>query len=180
MEDEGLVLSNPALAALEMDDWRLLGVDVVRIHARWWEIAPAQTAATKPAGFNAANHLDPQYNWAKLDTAVGLVRGAGINVMLSITGPGPLWSSGDPKKREPRYKPKPAEYASFARAVATPLQGPGQPLPALERAQPEGLAAAAVAEAGPQLDPGLAAHLPRPRARRLSRRSRPPTRARRS
>ena len=39
--------------------------------------------------------------------------------MLTITGPGPLWSSGDPKKREPRYKPKPAEYASFARAVAT-------------------------------------------------------------
>jgi hypothetical protein len=119
MEDEGLVLENQLLAVGAVDDWHALGVDVVRIHARWWEIAPAQKATTRPAGFNPANPNDAHYNWAKLDAAVALVKNAGIGVMLTITGPGPLWSSGDPRKREPRYKPNPSEYGAFARAVAT-------------------------------------------------------------
>ena len=47
------------------------------------------------------------------------------------------------------------------------LQGPGRPLPDLERAQPAGLAAAAVGLRQPaaQLQAGLAARLPRARAR---------------
>jgi hypothetical protein len=121
LEDEGLLLApqNAFLARQTSVDWHAIGVDVVRIHARWWEIAPAQTSATKPSGFNAADPDDPQYDWSKLDNAVSTVRDAGITVMLSITGPGPLWTSGSPSKHEPRYKPKPSEYASFARAVAT-------------------------------------------------------------
>ena len=35
MEDEGLLLSNQHLAADAVSAWRRLGVDVVRIHARW-------------------------------------------------------------------------------------------------------------------------------------------------
>ena len=117
MEDEGLVLSNQLLALQAVDDWHALGVDVVRIHARWWEIAPQGTK--KPAGFNANNPNDPQYKFANLDNAVAIVRNAGINVMLTITGPGPVWTSSEPTKNEGRWKPSPTEYASFARAVAT-------------------------------------------------------------
>jgi len=117
MEDEGLVLSNQLLALKAVDDWHALGVDVVRIHARWWEIAPQGTK--KPAGFNANNPNDPQYRFANLDNAVAIVRNAGINVMLTITGPGPVWTSTEPSKNEGRWKPSPTEYASFARAVAT-------------------------------------------------------------
>ena len=39
--------------------------------------------------------------------------------MLSVTGPGPLWTSRTPRRRNPRYKPSPALFAKFARAVAT-------------------------------------------------------------
>src|SRR4051794_12591136 len=119
MEDEGLILSNQLLALQAVGDWKALGVDVVRIHARWWEIAPRPDDARKPAGFNANNPNDPQYKFANLDNAVNIVRNAGINVMLTITGPGPLWTSSSPSKKEPRYKPKASEYASFAKAVAT-------------------------------------------------------------
>ena len=164
MEDEGLILSNQLLALQAVDDWHALGVDVVRIHARWWEIAPQGTK--KPAGFNANNPNDPQYKFANLDNAVAIVRNAGINVMLTITGPGPVWTSSEPTKNEGRWKPSPTEYASFAPRRGHALQGAGQPLPAVERAQPEGLAAAAVAEVGQDLDPGLPAHLPRARQRR--------------
>ncbi|HEY6890894.1 MAG TPA: hypothetical protein VI300_24035, partial [Solirubrobacter sp.] len=49
MEDEGLLLNNPQLAVFAVDDWSKLGVDVVRIHARWWEIAPQTGAVRKPS-----------------------------------------------------------------------------------------------------------------------------------
>ncbi len=47
------------------------------------------------------------------------MRSYGIKVMLTITGPGPLWASKSPRKRNPRYWPKAADYRDFARAVAT-------------------------------------------------------------
>ena len=102
MEDECLILSNQFLAPAAVAAWKQFGVDVVRIHARWWEIAPAQSASKRPAGFNPATPNDPQYNWGPLDTAVAIVHNAGIKPMITITGPGPLWTSGTPSKKEPR------------------------------------------------------------------------------
>ncbi len=119
MEDEGLLLSNPHLAPAAVLAWQAMGVDVVRIHARWWEIAPARTATRAPSGFNANNPNDPQYNWVALDNAITQIRNAGMRPMVTITGPGPLWTSGDTRKRNPLWKPKSSAYASFARAVAT-------------------------------------------------------------
>lgn len=119
MEDEGLVLSNQHLAPDAAAAWKAWGVDVVRIHARWWEIAPGIESEDKPAGFNAADHNDPQYKWANLDGAISIVRGAGLKVMLTLTGPGPLWSSQDPEKHNRNWKPDPKAYADFAKAAAT-------------------------------------------------------------
>jgi hypothetical protein len=119
MEDEGLLLSNPHLAGAAVLAWQEMGVDVVRIHARWWEIAPDRNARRKPSGFNANDPDDPRYDWAALDNAITQIRNAGIRPMVTITGPGPLWTSGDTRKRNPLWKPKSSEYASFARAVAT-------------------------------------------------------------
>jgi hypothetical protein len=119
MEDEGLLLSNQHLAANAVSAWSALGVDVVRIHARWWEIAPANGATKAPSGFNASNPDDVHYRWANLDAAVAIVRAKGMRVMLTITGPGPLWASSDPKRHNPRWKPSPTAYGAFARAVAT-------------------------------------------------------------
>lgn len=119
MEDEGLLLSNPHLANAAVVAWKGMGVDVVRIHARWWEIAPERNASRKPSGFNANDPNDPDYNWAALDNAINEIRNAGMRPMITITGPGPLWTSGNTRKRNALYKPKSSEYASFARAVAT-------------------------------------------------------------
>ena len=38
--------------------------------------------------------------------------------MLTITGPGPTWTSSEPSKRNPRWKPSTKAYAAFSRAVA--------------------------------------------------------------
>ena len=39
--------------------------------------------------------------------------------MLTITGPGPLWASSEPKRHNTRWKPSAKPYAAFAHAVAT-------------------------------------------------------------
>jgi len=82
-------------------EWSAQGVDVVRIFALWSRI----------------EHADG-YHWGPLDDAVRRVRGAGMNVILTVTGPGPVWTSRSPAKRNPRFKPSPAKFAVFARAVA--------------------------------------------------------------
>jgi hypothetical protein len=38
--------------------------------------------------------------------------------MLTVTGPGPLWTSRSPRRQNPRWWPKPAEFGAFASAVA--------------------------------------------------------------
>ncbi len=119
IEDERLMLSEPHRAPASAAEWAALGVDVVRIHARWFEIAPAQEAVKRPTFFDAGNHHDRRYDWAALDAAVAAVRGNDMRVMLTVTGPGPVWTSTSPRRGNPRYKPNPKEFGRFARAVAS-------------------------------------------------------------
>ena len=118
MEDERLLLSEPARAPAVVVDWAAAGVDVVRIHARWIAVSPGDDSRRRPAGFDVGDHRDPGYDWGALDAAVNLVRAAGMRPTLTVTGPGPLWSSRNPGLREVRYKPDPQLFARFARAVA--------------------------------------------------------------
>ena len=104
--------------------------------------------------------------------AVARVRAAGMKVTLTITGPGPLWSSSSPSRRRPAYRPRPSAYASFAGGRRVALRRRRRPLHAVERAEHRHLAVPAVALLARPLHAGLAAHLPRPRARRLSGRAR--------
>ena len=117
MEDERLLLSDPWAAPGVVAAWRELGVEVVRLHAGWARIAPA--GRRRPRGFRAGDHRSRHYHWRALDNAVGLVRANGMRVMLTVTGPGPVWSSRGKPKRRAAYKPDPRAFAEFARAVAT-------------------------------------------------------------
>ena len=118
IEDERLMLSEPLRSAETVAQWKAVGVETVRIHAQWFRVSPGVTAKKRPRGFDPANHRDRRYTWGSLDQAVALVHGAGMRVMLTVTGPPPLWASGDPRKRNERFKPDPKGYGQFARAVA--------------------------------------------------------------
>ena len=117
MEDERLLLSDPWAAPGVVAAWRELGVDVVRLHASWSRIAPA--GRSRPRNFRAGDHRSRRYDWSALDSAIGLVRGNGMRVMLTVTGPGPVWTSRGRPKRRAAFKPDPRAFAAFARAVAT-------------------------------------------------------------
>ena len=119
MEDERLLLSDSTQAQGAIAGMAAAGVDVVRIHARWIDVSPGRNAMHRPRGFDPGNERSRRYDWQTLDQAVDLTRAAGMRVMLSVTGPGPLWTSRNPRLHNPRYKPNPALFAKFARAVAT-------------------------------------------------------------
>ncbi len=112
--DDRILMAGGPAADLAVAEWRAMGVDTVRMFALWSRIAPA----TRPAGFDGADPASRGYSWAGLDAAVARVRAAGMRVTLTITGPGPLWSSSSPSRRRPAYKPRPSSYAAFATAVA--------------------------------------------------------------
>src|SRR3954470_3073140 len=123
LADDRVLFGDPDAAARTVGDWAAAGVDVVRIHARWSAIAPDTNAVVPPGEFHPADPGDPRYSWAALDRAVGLVRGAGMRVMLAVTGPGPVWSSSDPSRHDGRYKPSPAHFGAFSTAVAARYRG---------------------------------------------------------
>jgi hypothetical protein len=116
--DDRVLLAGGAAADDAVAQWAALGVDVVRVHAMWNRIAPAVAATAPPAGFDAADPDSPGYNWGALDEAIARVRAAGLRVMLTVTGPGPVWTSSNPSLHNPRYRPDPARFAGFATADA--------------------------------------------------------------
>ncbi len=116
--DDGVTQRLPQLAPNTIRDWKNVGVDVTRVLAIWEYVAPAKDAATAPAGFDASNPDDPAYDWAALDATIDLLLERGIEPIVSITGPGPIWASQFPTRRNGRYKPDPEKFGQFASAVA--------------------------------------------------------------
>ena len=119
--DDQLLLDeqDPAVVDRHMSRFRSLGVDRLRVSAFWDQIAPGPTSSQKPTLFNAASPVDPAYNFSNLDRVVRSARGHGLKVMISITTPAPRWATGDPARDDHQWKPKPDEFALFARAIAS-------------------------------------------------------------
>jgi hypothetical protein len=118
IEDERLMLSDPARAPGVVAAWKALGLETVRLHAGWYSISPGQRRLRKPPGFDATDPFDHRYDWSVLDQAVNLVAGAGMRPMLTVTGPAPYWATADPRRRQGQRRPKPRAFGQFARAVA--------------------------------------------------------------
>jgi len=119
MMDDQLLLGATSQQAVDRDiaTFSGLGVDRLRVSAFWNQIAPSPEARARPAGFNAADPADPLYNFAALDRVVSSAARQGLRVMISISTPAPVWASADPKRDNPLWKPRPADFADFSEAV---------------------------------------------------------------
>jgi hypothetical protein len=102
--DDRLLLAGGPDADQLVNDWANAGVEQVRILALWSRIAGPSPQAP--------------LQWAELDAAIHRVAGAGLEPILTITGPGPLWTSRRAERGDPRYDPDPGAFADFAGAVA--------------------------------------------------------------
>jgi len=58
LEDERLLLRDPARAAAVVQAWKGLGIEIVRVQAGWYSIGPAQHSLRKPRGLHAADPFD--------------------------------------------------------------------------------------------------------------------------
>jgi hypothetical protein len=120
MSDDRIMLKgSDAQIVTTVAQWQSMGVDSVRIFARWEFIAPQHTSKKMPAGFDPSNPADPRYNWGPVDRAVNAARGGGLKVYLTISGSGPLWGMSSPSHgNKGRRNPSPSKYGQFAAAVA--------------------------------------------------------------
>ena len=122
------------------DRLRAAGPRIVRITRPWRNIAP--NAAQKPAGMDARNPSDPNYDWTSLDKFVRAAAARGLEPLVT-SYLAPDWAEGyDAEDRANRignpgtYRPNGRDYGDFMHAMATRYNGsfpdplnPGKSLP---------------------------------------------------
>jgi hypothetical protein len=97
------------------------GAAIVRVNVNWSLVAPAR----RPPGFTPANPASPGYNWTGTDAVVRGLTSHGLQVLLNLEF-APTWAEGAgmPAGTAPgTWRPDPAQFASFARAVALRYSG---------------------------------------------------------
>ena len=169
MEDERLLLSEPVQAQDAVAAMAAAGVEVVRIHARWIEVSPGRGARRRPARLRPRQ---PSLAPLRLgDARPGdrpHARGRDARD-AERHGPGAAVDEPQPAPAQPALQAEPGAVREVRPRRGDPLRRPRRPLPDLERAEHRGLArAAADLRGAARLLPRLAAHLPRPRARRAA------------
>ena len=119
----GLGGHDPAGVMAEM---KSLGADVVRTNVIFYKVYKKPSQRKRPAGFNPADPNSAQYDWSGTDRLVQLARANRIKVLMTVTGPGPHWSStrvSKCRKVPCTYLPKTKVFGQFAAAVAKRYRG---------------------------------------------------------
>lgn len=93
-----------------------LGVRAIRVVLYWRDVAPDPTSRVRP-GFDPD---DPNaYDWSRYEPALAQARARGWSVLLTISGPVPLWASNGAVS--PTYSPRPSQFEQFVNVVARRL-----------------------------------------------------------
>lgn len=116
-----------------LDELQRLGVDVVKVHAYWFALAPG--GARKPPGFRGFELSS--YDDAAFRDVDALIRGArerGMRVLLAPTGPAPGWATPRRDGERGVWRPSAREFGRFVRALGQRYDGAhrdaaGRPLP---------------------------------------------------
>ena len=116
MADDATLFSDFGKASAAAQAWAAMGVDTARITARWDKVAPA--GKKRPRGFDGSDPGSDGYQWQYLDQAVDLVVQNGMVPIMTVTGPGPIWSNTQPSKGSGRIRPSTKQFGDFASAVA--------------------------------------------------------------
>jgi hypothetical protein len=104
------------------------GANAVRLYLSWDSFMRAPNATSKPAGMNAANPADPNYDFAGLDEQVIKLKALGLEPILNFEF-APLWAQRTSGWDTGTNSPDPNEFGQFAKAIALRFSGNFQGLP---------------------------------------------------
>jgi hypothetical protein len=110
-------------AANELEN---LGVDILRTNVNFNKVYRTPRDRKKPSDFVTNDPTNSHYDWGAIDRLVSLAKANNVRVLMTITGPGPFFSSESPsrcRKLPCTYKPKTSEFEGFAAAVAKRYRG---------------------------------------------------------
>src|SRR4051794_20170164 len=114
-------------AAGPFDLQRAVGATLTRRQILWRELVTG--GATKPAGFDARNPGDPNYDWSSLDAFVQAGAARDLDPIITSYG-APDWAEGDDEADRANrfgdpgtYHPNPGDYGDFVFALATRYSG---------------------------------------------------------
>ena len=103
-----------------------LGVDILRTNVNYNKIYRTPKDRKKPADFVTSDPTNSHYDWSATDRLVALAKRNNVRILMTVTGPGPFFSSEKPSKCRKlpcTYKPKTSEFEQFAAAVAKRYRG---------------------------------------------------------
>ena len=162
VQDDALFLhGTPAQIRAGLDRARSHGMTRVRLTAGWSVIAPDATSPVRPAFAAEDPAAYPPGHWDNLDRAIRMTHEAGLRPMIDIAFWAPRWATQDPRTDRPSLEIDPAEFARFARAVATRYTGGWRPAqPQEPQEEPDALADLLGRRASAQGTPTLPQPLP--------------------
>jgi hypothetical protein len=103
-----------------LDEFKALGVDIVKVRVNWRDMSPATKPAdpTDPAAYDAAH-------WALYDAVVRGAKQRGMDVYLMLGGHAPPWASQPSPKGLPNgvHRPDPALFGQFVQAIGKRYSG---------------------------------------------------------
>jgi len=106
-------LLNPATREGALKELDSLGVRGLRLVLRWHDVAPGADDASKP-DFDTT---DPgNYAFANYDAVLDAAKARKWKVLLTISGPVPVWATKD--RKDTTTRPDPSEFAQFVEAAS--------------------------------------------------------------
>jgi hypothetical protein len=127
MDDPKLVYSAPERLEGTLAEMKRLGADRIRVSVFWRLLAPDPTSDTQP--FAAGAGADPRNysaeRWDRYDRIVTTAQQLGLKLLFSVTSPAPSWATPTPPRAdlEDSFRPSPAEFKDFVKALGTRYSG---------------------------------------------------------
>ncbi len=120
IQDDPSVLGNPDRREATLDEWKALGVDIVKLRLDWRDISPDEKPAdpSDPAAYRATE-------WHAYDMTIRGATERGMQVFIMLGGHAPRWASDASPDGLPNgvHRPDPALFEQFVKAVGTRYSG---------------------------------------------------------